>query len=396
VLLRIRSMYFFSIHHFDSSFRFILSIYPFDFMPMIFPLTHLREQFRTLGSMTFAALVAVLVTALVTALVTVLVTALIAVAPAVAPAVAQVEHVPLAHPIYPLLMRWEAQKFLGANFSSTALPLQRKEIMAALVSARQHDSLLSDQDRSLLVGFEQEFRVRPAGFSAEGNAVRSTVFSSYTDSTQVLFSRLLSNDEKSLFVIADSNLSVNVVPLANIDYRMSNFTVTDRLAPVITPDQPANASERYQTLSGLIGGRLYGTLSNTLGFFLQATNARSALGRSLNTSSGLGALASVMPLLADPFLYQTFAVRIASDQFFDYADSHLRFEKDWFYAVLGRESRLIGSGYNTRLVLSNNAAPFDALTLGARFGGFEYRFMQGSRAKSALASPSFTLGAAWT
>jgi hypothetical protein len=51
---------------------------------------------------------------------------------------------------------------------------------------------------------------------------------------------------------------------------------------------------------------------------------------------------------------------------------------DWFYAIIGRETRLVGSGLSQRLFMSSNAPPSDALSLGARFNNFEYRFTHGS------------------
>lgn len=60
-------------------------------------------------------------------------------------------------------------------------------------------------------------------------------------------------------------------------------------------------------------------------------------------------------------------------RFFESTESHLRIDKDWFYAVGGREVRMIGAGYGMRSIMNANALPADAVMVGARFQGFEYR-----------------------
>lgn len=259
---------------------------------------------------------------------------------------AQVEHVPVVHPVYQVLVRWEAQRILPKDFSSSVLPLQRKEIIAALRSARLHDSLLNENDKLTLALFEHEFRITS---TAVARQQRSAVFASYTDSTQVLLSRLLSRDEKSLFVIADSLLTVNVVPLSSVEARTLRTTNDN------------GATDSQTSIIGVLGGRIFGTIDNSVGYFLQGTN-----GGLLSGTRDL--------LLADRTLGQNATLRFYNGRFFDFAESHVRFEKDWFYAIVGRETRLIGAGYNSRLVYSDNAPQADAVTLGARFSGFEYRY----------------------
>ncbi len=256
--------------------------------------------------------------------------------------VAQVEHVPVQHPVYDLLMRWEAAKVLNQDFSSSALPLQRKEIVEALKAARRNEAFLSAADVATLVRFEREF-----GIAAQ---TRSVVFPSGTDSTSVLFARLLSDDEKFLFRYHDSDYSVSVSPLAAVDYRITSGS-----------NDPGTA------LLAEVGGRVFGTLDSALGFFLQGTNGGIFSG-DRNASW----------LQNDPRLRQNLTWRLYSDGNsgnFDFSESHLRYDKRWFYAGIGRETRLVGSGYFTRTLYSNNAPASDAFMLGARFSGFEYRFM---------------------
>jgi hypothetical protein len=260
---------------------------------------------------------------------------------------AQVEHVPVQHPVYQTLIRWEAQRILPPDFSSTVLPLQRKEIATALRSARRYDSLLTDADKTTLAGFEREFGVVSA---ATPVAQRSTVFFSATDSSQVLFSRLFSNDEKFLYVMRDSVANVQVSPLASLNV----WAQQGRISPAL--------NERETAVFLEAGGRIFGTIDSALGFFLQGTN-----GAALSGSNAF--------LTSDARLFQNATLRIFGDRFFDFTESHVRYDNRWFYAAAGRETRLWGSGYFNRALVSNNAPAMDGLMLGVRLPGVEYRFV---------------------
>jgi len=263
---------------------------------------------------------------------------------------AQVEHVPVVHPVYQTLMRWEAQKILPADFSSSVLPLQRKEIVAALQSARQHDSLLAEVDKSTLARFEREFGIAPQS--------RSTVFVSPTDSTQVLVSRLVSDDDKFLYVQRSQWLTVNVVPLVALDGRLYSRVLNSAAT---------SGGSAETALMADVGGRVFGTIDSALGFFLQGTNGALIAGNRASPN-----------LTNDARLRHNLTWRLYTEGNsgnFDFSESHVRFDHRWFYAGLGRETRLIGSGYNSRLLFSDNAPVADALMLGGKFSGFEYRFM---------------------
>ena len=259
----------------------------------------------------------------------------------VAQARAQVEHVPVVHPVYDFLIHLEAR---GAfrNFSSTALPLQRKEIVAALESLRRGDSILAESERATLAGFEREFRIAPAP--------RAVLFHTPSDSAQILFERLVSNDEKFLSFYTSPEVTVSVVPLLSAEARA--------------------ASGGASAVLGTYGGRIFGTIDSALGFFLQGTSTAVFQGEREF-------------LLQDPIFFQNPVLKLYNPSFINFSESHIRYDNRWFYAGAGRETRLIGSGYLTRGIMSNNALAADAFMLGARFpennpdaeSGFEYRFM---------------------
>ncbi|MCU0426280.1 MAG: hypothetical protein MUF71_11710 [Candidatus Kapabacteria bacterium] len=264
---------------------------------------------------------------------------------------AQVEHVPVAHPVYDFLMHAEARGVF-TNFSSTMFPLQRKEITAALAVMRQKDTLLSEAERKTLGLFEREFRLVPAE--------RAIVLPSPSDSAQLFFNRLLTQDEKFLLNYSSSLVNVSVTPLLSAEVRWAN-------------------GENTRALLGTYGGRIFGTIDSAVGFFLQGT------------STGVLAGSSAY-LLQDAQLFKNPTFRLYNSRFINWSESHVRYDNRWFYAGIGRETRLIGSGYLMRSIMSDNATAADAFMLGARFpvntpdaeSGFEYRFQHFSLLAEAL------------
>ncbi len=262
---------------------------------------------------------------------------------------AQVEHIPIAHPIYTGLMRWEAQGILPADISTSVLPFQRKEIIAALKSVRRHDSLLSDAEKSVLVRFEREFDIVQTG--------RSLLFPKDSTSRTLLFEHLFDDEEKFFYFVQDSVLTLRLVPFIRAEARWQTGAQT---ASIPTTGSPPVERDQTTAILAALGGRISGTVSGMLGFMLQAQTGRTLGGTPLF-------------LYDDPQLNQSFQFRVGDHRFFESTESHVRFEKDWFYAIGGREARLMGAGYGMRSLMSSQALPIDAVTLGARFHGFEYR-----------------------
>lgn len=249
-------------------------------------------------------------------------------------AFSQVEHVHIYHPVYNFLLRLESKGFLE-NYSLADLPMQRNDIMQILAGVDTNE--LSKSEIKTLDKFQKEFEL-----IEHKNKV---LISSPTDSSQVLLSPLFGEDEK-FFYKQTGKYAISIKPLANAEMRI--FNEFDRESAVL-----ANA-----------GTRIYGTLDSILGYQLQVTN-----GAFLQGDREL--------LEQDERLGQNIKFTVY-DSDFDFTESHLRLQKDWFYAYIGREHRLIGSGINQRLLLSDASPPVDAFALGAKFKRFEYKYMHSS------------------
>jgi hypothetical protein len=250
--------------------------------------------------------------------------------------IGQVEHVPLANPVYQFLVRAESRGYLEHG-SLAVLPLQKKEITRILKQMFDDRAELSDWEKEALERYMLEFDM-----IQNQDAV---LFDSETDSLS-LFSMNFFDKDKSIYRY-DSTHTVNLDPLVSFDYR---YDIQD--------------GEARNVLLANAGFRLNGTLSGHLGYFLQATNGSSFAGdREL--------------ALEDPRLSQNVKFNdLESD--FDFTESHIRFDYDWFYAYIGRETRQWGPGLINNMIINSSIPPMDQLSLGARFEKFEYRFTQGS------------------
>jgi hypothetical protein len=254
-------------------------------------------------------------------------------------AIAQVEHIPIVHPVYTYLLRAETKGLLP-HFSLSSLPLQRQEIRKALNLIDQQKDELTDNEKAVLLRFQREFILE--------NRENAVLVQSESDSTNLLFSSLFSDKEKLVYMYKDSTATVQIHPLA--------------MTGIFIDKQHTENAQSVTYAQG--GARIMGTLSNALGFFLQVTNG--------TVVSGEREVALRDPRLKQNIKFATFN----SD--FDFTESHLRFDHKWFYAYIGRENRVIGSGYFNRIFLSDAAPPSDAIMLGAKFKTVEYRFMHAS------------------
>lgn len=253
----------------------------------------------------------------------------------------QVEHTPIYHPVYTFLTRMEVRGFLG-HTSLTQLPLQRKQVIDALISIQKNSTDLSEMERNTLVRFLREFRVI--------ERKNATVFPSQSDSLQVLSTEMFDESaEKLIFFFADTSTMISVYPLVSLE-------------PISV--KAAEESDNLSGILGQIGARIHGSIGDNFGYFLQTTNG--------TVLQGDRNVALEIPRLSQNIKFTKFN----SD--FDFTESHIRFQKDWFYGIIGRENRLVGAGYLQRTFLSDNAPPMDAIQVGATFEKFEYRFTHAS------------------
>jgi hypothetical protein len=243
-----------------------------------------------------------------------------------------IENIAVSHPVYDFLFRAESKGILE-YFSLSDIPLQRKEILKALkIISKSND--LSENETEIINNFLKEFDIY---------SQKQSVFIGQNLGQNSIYSwNIFSSDEKYIYAYQDSNKNVRIEPLANIGYQYLKSEKTKNMTL-------ANA-----------GIRAAGSISSHLGYSLSVTNGRIIAGDS--------SLA-----LRDKKLSQNIKFAILNSDF-DFTESNVQFDYDWFFASIGRETRLVGAGLESNLFFSDNAPPQNTFSLGARFKSFRYKF----------------------
>lgn len=251
---------------------------------------------------------------------------------------AQLDDVPISNSVYDFLLRLES-KGLMEHSTLSKLPLQRKEIINILVKVTNNENPinLSESEKLIAKKYLNEL----------WTGKNSVVFPSESDSSQIFFNGIFDDSNKLIYKYNSNVINSEVRPLGSLDF-IQNFS----------------SDSSRNVLIGSLGLRWFGTITNNLGFFLQATNGRKILGdRSL---AGYNS----------EYLKSLKFTRLGSD--IDLTQSHVTFESDWFRAKIGREEQLSGAGLFQRTFISTVSPPFDELSLSANFDSFRYEYSFGS------------------
>lgn len=252
-------------------------------------------------------------------------------------AVAQVENVPVDNQVYEFLDRMGVKGILPL-YNNTMIPLSRQEVADDLVAVGKQKDRLSEAEQQFLEKFTQEFmhEIHP---SQEDPAL---LFNG--DGLDGLFSQ----KEKYLYRYVDSNVTSYVNFFGSIDYRG------------ISGDTYGSTHDSF----GQIGGRIRGTVSDKLGYYLEGTNG--ALRGDRNFA------------LSDPRLRGNFNFNNLNSQFFDFTQAYLRMNFNWISVQFGRENTMVGTGYSDRLLLSDNAPVTDFLKIEVHYKSLRFLSLHAS------------------
>ncbi len=264
---------------------------------------------------------------------------------------AQVEHVPITHPVYEFLDRLGVEGLLPAQ-SSSMLPLDRGEVASLLQFTAASRSLLGRVDvvtlDKYLRGFAPDAGTRPE---------EDMVIVGDHASLSGFLDGLASQKQKYLVAIVDSMAIVYGELLGSIEYRsMHGDTYGDVDATLKT-----------------IGGRFRGTIAGRVGFLLQSTNG---------VLSGNRTYA-----LSDPHLATNEKLNALTSPNFDETEAYVRLSFGWAAVQFGREFSTIGVGYGDRLLLSDNAPAFDALGIDVHYKAFRFKFLHGALLRDPVLFP---------
>jgi hypothetical protein len=151
-------------------------------------------------------------------------------------------------------------------------------------------------------------------------------------------------NEKHLYAYTDSIARFNLDILGDATYLFSN---------------------KYRDYSLLlnVGGQLYGTYSDWLGFLVEGSNGKSFHNRDVAE--------------LDHRVKSSFTFNHTGLNFFDFTQGYLRFQKNDVSMQLGRERILWGVGQINRMILSDNPPVFDFLRFHIQYKILRYDFIHG-------------------
>ncbi|MBS1514745.1 MAG: hypothetical protein JSS63_06920 [Bacteroidetes bacterium] len=255
---------------------------------------------------------------------------------------AQVELVSPSHPVYDFLKRMQLEEII--DYNSSQIPISRGEIGSFLLTVDNSKNKISSVDKKILGDFLNEFEYDL------GRPVKEKISSFFSGGD---VKKMFSNDnQKYFYKYLDSNASFFVDGLSGYSYRRSSG---DTLG-----SNTLNLSE--------IGLRFRGTLFNSVGFYLRASNGSKMSGDDK---------AVVFGRQTDPKLAAS--RKFPTEGYFDSFEGYLRYQTkgNWLGLTVGREAMYQGFGYIDKLYLSNNTVPFDFINLRMQYKALRYSFTYG-------------------
>ncbi len=270
----------------------------------------------------------------------------------VLPVFSQVEMAPPSNPVYDFLKRMQISELI--DYNSSQIPISRGEIGKFLVTINSQKEKLTLTDKKILVDFLEEFKydLGSAAKDIEQTSImperKVSEFLEGLDSK-----RIFANDkQKYLYKYLDSNASFFVDGMWGYSYRHSSG---DTLGS--------------NTLSlGELGLRFRGTLFNSVGFYLRASNGTKMSGDDK---------AVIFGRATDPRLAA--ARKFPNEGYFDSFEGYIRYQtqSNWLALTVGREAFTQGFGYIDKLYFGNNTVPFDFINLKLQYKALRYSFTYG-------------------
>ncbi len=276
-------------------------------------------------------------------------------------AFSQAENVATVDPVYVFLKRMEVKGIIQ-HFRDAILPLSRRQVAGFLVGVKGKEELLTQVERDELGDFFLQFQYEII-HSTDG--VYSLLDFDEPDVGSMANRLFLSEGQKYLYAYTDTNTTFFVDGLATIDARRS------------TGDALHGQNAEFLQL----GGRMRGTIYNKVGYYIQGTNAAFWGSRAV--------------LLRDNILSQAYTlVNDPEVQNFDFSEGYVRYDGNILSAEIGQERILWGTGYGSKIILSDNPRVFPFIRLDAEYKALKYTFLHawllGTRSSLTFTLPSDT------
>ena len=263
----------------------------------------------------------------------------------------QVELVPPDNPVYNYLQRMLVMNVI-TDYNPANIPVSRETVSAYLKIIESKQDRISSTDRKLLNDFSTEFEYDLKGSVKKSSSLFKEVKNIFSDDRQ-----------KYLYTYNDSNATLFLDALGSVSQRGSD----------------GDSIGKNSILLGELGFRVRGTLFNSVGYYLRATNGQKLSGDTDDVN---------FARYTDPKLYAQYKFQYERRNF-DTFDGYLRYRtnKNWLALTVGRNPVYQGFGFIDRLFLSNNTVPFDFLKLDLAYKAVSYSFLYGSLRGDSLGIP---------
>jgi len=256
-----------------------------------------------------------------------------------------VELVPVSNTVYSFLKRMQVKEIIP-DYNSSNIPISREEVGKYLSNIKDNSSILSKTDKKMLDDYIIEFEYDMNGTMKSSNGLFEKNFE---------VGRLFDDKkQKYLYSFADSNGTMFIDGTANFSFRQSN-----------------GDSLGFNRIGlGEIGFRIRGTLFNSLGYYLRASNGAKISG----DANAVKFAAETDPKLRGntKFYYE--------NKNYDTFEGYLRYRtnNNIFALTVGKEAMNMGFGYIDKMYLSNNTVPFTYGKVDLRYKALSYSFIYGS------------------
>lgn len=272
----------------------------------------------------------------------------------------QVETVPADNKVYDYLKRMQVMGVI--DYNSSILPLSREKVASYLREISEELEVSSEElevrgemrkkevkgitrtDRGMLRDFMKEFEYEMTGSTKESVGFLNKPAWDY-----------FVKDKKKYFYKFNDSIATLFVNLQG--FLSQGLSSGDSLG------------KNALTL-GNLGFQVRGTILNTVGFSLRASNGQRIAG----DTKSLDFATETMPK------FRSFPKFKTESNNYDYYEGYLRYKlgRDNFAVTIGRDYVFYGFGYIDKLFLSNNTVPFSFIKFDLNYGAFAYNFIYGS------------------
>jgi len=263
----------------------------------------------------------------------------------------QVELVPPSHPVYNYLQRMQSMK-ITPDYNPGNIPVSRELVAGFLRLIEANSNRITSVDKKLLKDYKVEFEYDLDETKKKSSSLFKEISNIFSDDRQ-----------KYLYTYTDLNATLFFDALGNISQRVSD----------------GDSIGKHSILLGEAGFRVRGTLYNSVGFYLRASNGQKLSGDSNDVT---------FARYTDPILFAQNKFQFERRNF-DTFEGYLRYRtnQNWFALTVGRNPVYQGFGFIDRLYLSNNTVPFDFIKLDLGYKAVNYSFLYGSLRGDSIGKP---------